>query len=186
MQRYKLTSYEDACPETRAVYDDFMATTGATKVPVWLSSLGHSAPLVKGYWERSKGTIFAGDLPRPLKELLVYCVSAQNKSRYCSVCHSHAVLSLDKTMDISKLSICDLEMLAEQQPPQIKTAMMFAMKISADANSITDEDYQGLLDQGYSQEEICEMISVIDLAMMFNTYTCTMKLDLDPEYQAII
>lgn len=45
MQRYTLTEYADASRETRAVYDDFMRTTGATEVPIWLKSLGHSAPL---------------------------------------------------------------------------------------------------------------------------------------------
>jgi hypothetical protein len=44
MQRYTLTEYADASSETRAVFDDFMRTTGATAVPVWLKSLGHSAP----------------------------------------------------------------------------------------------------------------------------------------------
>ena len=30
MQRYTLTEYADASSETRAVFDDFMRTTGAT------------------------------------------------------------------------------------------------------------------------------------------------------------
>ena len=186
MKRYTLTPYDDACADTQAVYDDYLSTTGMTDVPVWLQSLGHSPALVKGYWERAKGTIFAGDLPRPLKELLVYCVSAQNKSRYCSVCHSHAVLSLDKSIDISTLSVCDLENLAATLPSQVRVAMLFAIKVAADANTLTDDDFTALRSEGYGQEEICEMISVIDLAMMFNTYTCAMKLDLDPCYEALL
>lgn len=54
MQRYTLTEYADASRETRAVYDDFMRTTGATEVPIWLKSLGHSAPLARAYWERAR------------------------------------------------------------------------------------------------------------------------------------
>lgn len=68
MQRYTLTEYEDASSATQEVYDDFMRTTGAASVPVWLKSLGHSAALTRAYWERAKGTLFSGSLPLPLKE----------------------------------------------------------------------------------------------------------------------
>ena len=98
MQHYTLTEYADASSETRAVFDDFMRTTGATAVPVWLKSLGHSAPLTRAYWERAKGTLFAGNLPLPLKEMIVFVVSARNGARYCSACHAQNVLSLDKTL----------------------------------------------------------------------------------------
>ena len=67
MQRYVLTEYADASAEARAVYDDFMRTTGATSVPLWLRSLGHSGALARAYWERAKGTLFGGSLPLPLR-----------------------------------------------------------------------------------------------------------------------
>ena len=103
MQRYTLTEYADASRETRAVYDDFMRTTGATEVPIWLKSLGHSAPLARAYWERARGTLFAGNLPLPLKEMIVFVVSARNGARYCSACHAQNVLSLDKTLAFDDL-----------------------------------------------------------------------------------
>jgi hypothetical protein len=77
MQRYTLTPYRSASPATREVYDDFMRTTGATEPPVWLKSLGHSPALARAYWERAKGTLFSGSLPWPLKEMIVFVVSAR-------------------------------------------------------------------------------------------------------------
>jgi len=77
MQRYTLTDYDDASPAAREVYDDFMRTTGATSVPIWIKSLGHSGALAKAYWERAKGTLFSGSLPLPLKEMIVFVVSAK-------------------------------------------------------------------------------------------------------------
>ena len=32
----------------------------------------------------------------------------------------------------------------------------------------------------------CEIIAVIDMATMFNVYTSTLRLDLDPQYEAIL
>jgi alkylhydroperoxidase family enzyme len=55
-----------------------------------------------------------------------------------------------------------------------------------DANCVTDEDFEELMDDGFTKEEICEIIAVIDLASMFNVYTSALKLDLDPEYRAIL
>lgn len=59
MQRYTLTDYEDASPATRSVYDDFMRTTGATEVPIWLQSLGHSEALGACRPGTSRGTCSA-------------------------------------------------------------------------------------------------------------------------------
>jgi hypothetical protein len=50
MQRYTLTSYEQAGPGTRAVYDEFLRLSGAAEPPVWMTSLGHNPTLIKAYW----------------------------------------------------------------------------------------------------------------------------------------
>jgi alkylhydroperoxidase family enzyme len=186
MQRYLLTEYADACAESRAVYDDFMRTTGATSVPLWLRSLGHSAALSRAYWERAKGTLFGGSLPLPLKEMIVFVVSAKNGARYCSACHAQSVLSLDKTLAFDDLKGFFGSDAASNLPAYYRTVVDFASKVVADANRVTDEDFEVLMDDGFSKEEICEIIAVIDLATMFNVYTSTLRLDLDPEYRAIL
>jgi len=188
MQRYTLTDYQTASPGTRDVYDDFMRTTGAAEVPIWIQSLGHSAPLARAYWERAKGTLFAGNLPLPLKEMIVFVVSARNGARYCSACHAQNVLSLDKA-----LAFEDLQALLKpgpesgfQLPAYYASVVDFATKVVADANGVQDEDFEVLLDEGFSKEEIGEIIAVIDMATMFNVYTSSLRLDLDPQYRAIL
>jgi len=186
MQRYTLTSYDDASDETKAVYDDYMRTTGATKVPIWLKSMGHSSSLTRAYWERAKGTLFGGSLPLPLKEMIVFVVSARNGARYCSACHAQSVLKLDKAFTIDDLISAVKSTTDFQMPVYYRTVVDFATKVTDNANCIEDEDFQILMDEGFSKEEICEIIAVIDLATMFNVYTSTLRLDLDPEYEAIL
>jgi len=186
MQRYVLTDYDQATPETRAVYDDYMRTTGATSVPIWLRSLGHSPALAKAYWERGKGTLFGGNLSLALKEMIVFVVSARHGAKYCSACHAQNVLSLDKS-----LAFDDLRRLLEPGPdghfpPSYKNVIDFVYKVVADANALSDDDFERLLDEGFSKEEICEIIAVIDMATMFNVYTSSLRLDLDPDYCAIL
>lgn len=186
MQRYTLTEYEQACPATREVYDDFMRSTGATAVPVWLQSLGHSAALARAYWERAKGTLFSGKLPLPLKEMIVFVVSARNGARYCSACHAQAVLSLDKTLTFADLQALLRPGARQRLPAYYLSVVQFADKVVDGANAVTDADFEQLMDEGFSKEEIGEIIAAIDMACMFNVYTSALKLDLDPQYCAIL
>ena len=186
MQRYTLTNYEDASPATRAVYDDFMRTTGATEVPIWLQSLGHSGALARAYWERAKGTLFSGNLPLPLKEMIVFIVSARNGARYCSACHAQNVLSLDKALAFEDLQSFLASDTASMLPRCYQNVVRFASKVVADANGLDDEDFEDLMEEGFTREEICEIIAVIDMATMFNVYTSSLRLDLDPQYRAIL
>jgi uncharacterized peroxidase-related enzyme len=186
MQRYTLTEYDDASPATREVYDDFMRTTGATAPPVWIKSLGHSPALARAYWERAKGTLFSGDLPLPLKEMIVFVVSAKNGAKYCSACHAQAVLSLDKSLAFDDLEGFLTSDSITHLPGYYLSVVEFAIKVAADPSVVADQDFEELLDEGFSKREICEIISVIDMATMFNVYTSTLRLDLDPQYRAIL
>lgn len=186
MQRYTLTEYAQASAATREVYDDFMRTTGATEVPVWIKSLGHSAPLTRAYWERAKGTLFSGSLPLPLKEMIVFVVSAKHGARYCSACHAQNVLSLDTGISFDNLRSYLDSGPAKNLPPYYHNVIHFAAKVVDGANDLTDTDFDTLMEEGFSLEEICEIIAVIDMATMFNVYTSALKLDLDPQYRAIL
>lgn len=186
MQRYTLTDYADASPATREVYDDFMRTTGSTEPPVWIRSLGHSAALARAYWERAKGTLFAGNLPLPLKEMIVFIVSARNGARYCSACHAQAVLSLDKSLAFDDLQGFLRSEHGAKLPAYYECVVRFATKVVADVNALTDEDFDDVLNEGFSLQEIGEIIAVIDMATMFNVYTSALRLDLDPQYRAIL
>jgi uncharacterized peroxidase-related enzyme len=186
MQRYVLTEYEDASPEAQSVYDDFMRMTGERAVPIWLKSLGHSAALARAYWERAKGTLFSGSLPLPLKEMIVFVVSARHGARYCAACHAQNVLSLDKALEFEDLHTFVRAGAERGLPAYYEQVVAFAEKVVADANQLTDEDFSQLMDEGFSREEICEIIAVIDLASMFNVYTSALNLDLDPSYRAIL
>lgn len=186
MQRYTLTEYEHASPATQEVYDDYMRTTGATSVPVWLKSLGHSDALARAYWERAKGTLFAGNLPLALKEMIVFVVSAKNGARYCSACHAQCVLHLDKALSFEDLRSAVTTDGAFRMPPYYRQVVHFAGKVAESANSVEDADFEALMDEGFSREEICEIVAVIDMATMFNVYTSSLRIDLDPDYRAIL
>jgi alkylhydroperoxidase family enzyme len=186
MKRYLQTEYNEASPQTREVYDDFMRITGGTSIPVWLKSLGHSPSLVRSYWERAKGTLFGGSLPLPLKEMIVFVVSGQHGARYCTACHAQSVLKLDKALGFEDLQAYLRNDPDFTMPESYKAVVNFASIAACDANSLTDEDFENLMDEGFTLEEITEIIAVIDLASMFNVFTSSLQMHLDPEYRAIL
>lgn len=186
MPRYQLTDYESATPQVRAVYEDFLRTTNSFSVPNWMKSTGHSGHVARAYWEKAKGSLACGQLPTILKELVVFVVSAANEARYCTAYHGHAVLQLDGSLSHRDLCGMAHDLDSVERPAAQRAAMRFARKMATQANAMTDEDFTALTDAGFSQEEVAELLTVIDLAVMFNCYTKALNLELDPEYQPVL
>lgn len=185
--RYSLISYEEAPSDVRAIYDDFLRTTGSPIVPIWVKSLGANAHLLHAYWERTKGSLAAGSVPGILKEMIIFVVSVTNASRYCSAAHAHAVLSMDRTLKFEDLNaLLDTGDKTLRLPRSHRAALNFAIAVAKDANNVDDELFAALQDADFSADEIREILSVIDLAKMFNAYTSTMRLPIDPEYRPVL
>ena len=186
MQRFTITSYEQASAGTRAVYDEFLRLSGADEPPIWMRSLGHNPTLVKAYWEKTRGCLLEGELPVAFKEIVVFVVSRINGAEYCSACLAHAALQLDPTLTYHDLvTILDPNS-SVPMPASHRAALQFAEKMAHDANAVTDADFDLLEASGFSEDETKELLSVIDLAMMFNCYTSGSRLPLDPQYKALV
>lgn len=186
MQRYVLTPYEQASSGTRAVYDEFLRLSGAAQPPNWMLSLGHNPTLVRAYWEKTRGCLLEGELPTVLKEMAVFVVSRINGAEYCSACHAHSALQLDPTLTYHDLvSILDPNSTVPL-PASHRMALQFADKMARDANAVSDDEFEKLQKAGFTESEIKELLSVIDLAMMFNCYSSGMRLPLDPQYKAML
>ncbi len=187
MNRYQLVAYEEASPETRAIYDDFLRCTGSSAVPHWLKSLGASPDLLSAYWQRTKGSLLSGSLPMILKEMVIFVVSVENGSRYCSACHAHAVLSLDPTLQFEHLM--SLTVPGDNTaglPATYRHALDFAIEVARSPNDVSDESFARLYDADFTEQEVRELVSLVNLAVMFNSYTATSRLPLDPEYRPVL
>ncbi len=186
MQRYVLTNYDQSSGGTREVYDEFLRLSGAAEPPIWMTSLGHNPTLVRAYWEKTRGCLLEGELPTVFKEMAVFVVSRVNGAQYCSACHAHSALQLDPTLTYHDLvTILDANSTVPL-PVSYRTALHFAEKMARDANAVSDDDFEKLQKAGFTESEIKELLSVIDLAMMFNCYTSAMRLPLDPQYKAML
>jgi len=182
LQRYTLTAYTQASPGTRKVYDEFSRMTGEAETPNWLASMGHNTALARAYWEKVKGCLLAGELPALLKEMVAYVVSRENGAVYGEAYHAHALLQLDRRLhpaDLAKLLTPDCAVVL---PPAHRAALEFAVRMAWDAKAVDDEAFEDLLRDGFTRDDIQELLAVIDLTLMFNCYTNALRLPVDPHY----
>ncbi|MCG8417745.1 MAG: carboxymuconolactone decarboxylase family protein [Proteobacteria bacterium] len=182
MNPYKLIPYDDASPGVKAIYDEAMALMGIDFVPNWIQCMGSNENLLRANWEKVKGTLLIGDVPILLKELIIFSISIRRGSSYCTAAHAHSALQLDKTLKYEDL----LEIVEGNQhsdlPVSFQSAVKVALKAALEPNAVGESDLAELVDDGFSDREIMEILAQADLAVMFNTITATANLAIDDQY----
>lgn len=185
MKGCTLVDYPAATPEVREIYDDILATLGATTLPNWVKAMGGNATLLRGNWEKTKAVVARGTLPSLLKELVIFYISTKRGSEYCSACHAHAALQLDRSLTMGDLmGIVNGEM--GSLPASYQAALQIVAQAALDPASLTDAEFQRLRAVGFSDEEIPELFALADLSVMFNTITMTYGVPLDAEYTKVL
>jgi alkylhydroperoxidase family enzyme len=180
-----LVDYEAASPEVRGIYDDIMATLGVTTLPNWVKAMGGNATLLRGNWEKTKAVVARGSLPPLLKELVIFYISTKRGSEYCSACHAHAALQLDRSLSMTDLmDIVGGEM--STLPTSFQVALEVVAKAALDPAALDDGDFQRLRDAGFSESEVPELFALADLSVMFNTITMTYGVPLDDDYTKVL
>jgi alkylhydroperoxidase family enzyme len=181
----ELVQYEAAAPDVRAIYDEIMTTLGITALPNWVKAMGGNATLLRGNWEKTKAVLAHGSLPALLKELVIFYISTQRGSEYCSACHAHAALQLDRS-----LTMHDLMAIVRGEMASLPTSFQIALDVVAKAAlnpaKLDDADFERLRAAGFSDTEIPELFALADLSVMFNTITMTYGVPLDAEYTKVL
>ncbi|HEY5952418.1 MAG TPA: hypothetical protein VIV40_43265 [Kofleriaceae bacterium] len=180
-----LVDYGAASAEVRELYDDILTTLGVTTLPNWVKAMGGNATLLRGNWEKTKAVVARGTLPALLKELVIFYISTKRGSEYCSACHAHAALQLDRSLTMEDLmGIVRGEL--SSLPISFQVALDIVSKAAIDPAALTDADFQRLRTAGFSEAEIPELFALADLSVMFNTITMTYGVPLDDEYTKVI
>lgn len=183
MQRYTPVEFEDATPAVRLIYTDYLNTTNSYDLPNWLKSLGSKPPMASAYWNHVKNTLVNGQLPMIVKELVIFLVSVRNGSPYCASAHAHAVLSLDRGLVFEDLIALAKDLDSTPLPVATRNALKFALKIASEPNNVGENDWQTLIEAGFDEQMILELISIVSLADMFNTYAITYDVPVDSGYR---
>lgn len=175
MARIKLLDKNEVGTETKVLFEQMEQEFGI--VPNLFKALAHKPNILKANLLKVQAVMYEGELKRELKEMIAIVVSNANGCEYCVGAHS---LFLEK-LGVSKRLIEKLLIDFKTAPidEDIKFILEFAVQITKDSLSVSDEYFVKIKALGFSQAQIVEMISVVDLFNSFNIFLDALSVDLD-------
>ena len=183
--RFRLIEYDDASDELKAIYNDVMETMGIPFVINWFKCQASNPILLNGNWQKVKATLFRGKIPMLLKQLILFRVSSERGCNYCSFIHG-------TTADALGVELCDADgfkvtkhLESNFLPSSFKTAIRVVSRCALDPLSTTDADFEDLRDEGFSEDEIQELMAQADLVNMLNTIADVSGITIDKELLGI-
>ena len=174
MKRKTLVEYEDASPEVQAIYDDIMATMGSPSVLNFLKGLGNNAHVLRAIWTMLREVVVEGDIPALLKQLILFKISITVGNEYCTALHGHAALNLDPTLTYDDLVTLSGGSCSANLPSSFPVAIDIVFRAAVDSKSCEGSDYdfeEQLLDEGFSESEIDELLAVGFFSVLMNMMT---------------
>lgn len=178
--RYRLVEYNEADGEVKAIYDDAMQSLQLPFVLNWFKCQGNNATLLRGNWSKLKSTLIEGQVPNVLKQLIIYNVSNLRGCDYCAQAHGIFADSMSKMISGEEgYRATNLE--SSLLPSSYKTAIRLVTKAALYTQQLSDEDFEELQKEGFTDAEVQELMSQADLVNMLNTIATISGIKLDNE-----
>ena len=180
ISKIPLVEEETASAEVKELYEAIRQTSGS--LAVGYMGMAHS-PLVLHmanyiFGEFMQNTI----LPPPLLFMIHYAISTTKNCICCSVGFKNACQSVGVDEEMLEALINDLDAVA---PKRMQEIIRFAVTAALDPQSLVEEDYDRLRDQGVSEQELTEILFWASYAMLNDTMADASKWD-DPTKQQIL
>lgn len=178
---FKIVEMEDASDEVKAIYEETMRELGTPFVLNWFKCQGANATLLRGNWEKLKSVLLRGNIPLVLKQMIVYNISKERGCTYCAEAHGIFADSMSQVLtDAVGFKITD-DMDSDVIPNAYKVAVKIVTRAALQTQSVTDEDFEDLRDEGFSSLEIQELFAHADLVNMLNTIADISGIKIDNE-----
>ena len=167
---------EAANDEVKAVYEDIEAAFGM--VPNLFKTSAHYPPLLKANWEKVKGVMMGGLIPRKAKEAMAVLVSNDNGCDYCVAAHTAILRMLDVSEEEIALILNDE---LEEAGIGKKEAALVRLAVAANANpnAIPGSIFNELRLEGASDAEIVEALGVMETFAGFNRFLDALEVAID-------
>lgn len=179
--RFKNVEYDEATPEVKAIYDETMKEMGIPFVLNWFKCQGGNPTVLRGNWEKLKCTMLRGSIPFILKQLIIYNISSVKGCNYCAQAHGIIADGFSKTLTGSEEIKITENINSNFIPSSYRKAIEIVTKCAVAPTSTTDADFEALRDEGYTLEEIQELMSLADLTNMVNAIADISGIQIDNE-----
>ncbi len=169
MSRLKL----DFTPYTKSIelLDSVQKKIG--RIPNIYKLLSYSPNLLEGYINFS-ANMSNGALSPQDREHIALIVAGFNQCEYCASAH---------TIIAKKAGLNDTEITAnlhgKSEDPTATALLNFCLSMLQNKGKVTEQEFTDLLQQGYSNEQIVEIIASIAIAIFTSYFNNSMQTDID-------
>lgn len=161
MARIQLPPETGNAPEVQNVFDEIIERVG--RVPAAYRAFGRHAHILQANWNRTKNILGKGNLPIELKEAIAYRVSTQNGCHFCKAIHGQNLLNLG----CSEMEIAAIET-GTPDDDKLRTVLRFVSLGTSAPATLTDDDFEQLYSFGYTEEDVVEMLTVMEMYTGYN------------------
>ncbi|CAM2070361.1 Carboxymuconolactone decarboxylase family protein [Sulfidibacter corallicola] len=178
MSRFELVRDPSGDPHLEDLYDDMVKTGFGKEFPInWFTSQALRPDILEATWFLTKRILVEGLLPASLKQMIATTISVHNHCRYCTVTHTGALEALGISKEVIESCILDKDL--SGVPIQYRDILKFAVKAAKDPNSIQDEDYRKLKENGLNHKEILELVMMSAFINFINTWADASGIEID-------
>lgn len=166
--------------EVALIYDEIKRVMEIPFVPNILKTQGWSASALSGAWGALSNVFLSTSLPMSLASMILYSNSAARQCNYCSAVHRMTC----KTVGIDDETLAALEQdLSALTPTRVQQIVRFAKKCATSPATLTEHDYNRVRDEGVSEEEIIEIVSLAALGNYLDTLADALQIDIDEVFK---
>ncbi|MEO1054052.1 MAG: carboxymuconolactone decarboxylase family protein [Bacteroidota bacterium] len=169
---------EEAFGKTDELYRGIHTKLGM--VPNMMRTMGNSPAVLEGYLNFSQA-LGKGLLGGKLGEMIALTVAQANSCDYCLSAHS---LIGEKMAGVSPEALYEARN-GEHSDPKIQAVLQFALALVEKKGQVTDEDVDRVIQAGYTQGEVAEIVAHVGLNIFTNYFNNTANTTIDfPEVSA--
>jgi len=178
MAHFPIIEFDDLKDEkAKTVYTEIKAELGFGIVPNLFKSMATNSDFLENSWNKFRGTILQGELPRTLKEMVGVAISQSNNSEYALRVHLHGLSALGMSEEVLEMLVSDFE--ACPLPKREKALIRFGLLAGTKPLELAKSDYDTLREQGLDEIEIFEIVATANLFAQVNQYTDAIDLEID-------
>ncbi len=158
------------------LYDNIKEVMELPFVPNIHKSIAAAPNALAGTWDVLRNVFLQTNLPMSLASMILFSIASAKNCQYCGAVHQLTCKTLGVEEDTLAALQDDLSAVA---PERVQAIVSFAQKCALDPQGLTAGDYDVIRQQGVSDEEIIEVISLAALGNYLDTLADALKVPVD-------
>lgn len=142
-------------------------------VPNLMRTMAHSPAALRGYLGFAQA-LGGGTLSPRLREQIALAVAGANQCEYCAAAHAY----LGGKLGVSPQE-AEANLAGSSSDPKVEAALEFSRQVVARRGWVGDEEVQRLLEAGYGDAELVEIVATVALNLFTNYFNHVAQTEVD-------